>query len=166
MPKFNELLFGKKDKIKQVPTQSKDQMMIAKLIREGLASGKGPFADLFGSFDSAAFEKGVTEPALKNFRERILPMLQEKFISGNQVGGSGMRNEFSRAGEDLQSQLAALMYQAQQGQQQNRLSGLQTLLGTKPFENIYKQGDTGIWQAAAQGVGKGVGQAAGAAIAG
>lgn len=166
MPKFKEVLFGKSDKTKQLATQSREQKEISSLINKGLQTGRGPLGDIFGGFDKKAFKRGVTEPALKNFEKYILPMLQEKFISGNQVGGSGMRNEFSKAGEDLQAQLAGLMYQAQQGQQQNRLQGINTLLGTKPFENIYKQGNQGLVQGTIQGFAEGAGKAAGSFIAG
>jgi hypothetical protein len=166
MPKLNEVLFGKKDKAKQLKTTTPDQDMIMKLIRQGLAKGEGPFADLFGGFDKEAFEQGVNQPALKNFQDNILPQLQEKFIAGNQVLGSGMRNAQTKAATDLQSQLAALMYQAQQGQQANRLSGINSLLGKQGVENIYKKGNEGLIPGVAKGFAEGAGNAAGTAVVG
>lgn len=166
MPKLKEVLFGKKDKIKQAKTLTPGQEKLMSLINQGLVKGEGPFAELFGDFDPEAFEEGVTNPALKNFQENILPQIQEKFIAGNQVLGSGMRRGQLKASTDLQTQLAQLMYQAKQDQQKNKLAGLQTQLGTKGFENIYKQGTTGAVQGFVQGAGEGLGKAAGAAIAG
>lgn len=166
MPKLSDFLFGKKDKVKQAGTLTPEQEQLMKLISEGLTSGSGPFADIFGGFNKKEFEEGVTQPALKNFQENVLPMIQEKFIAGNQVLGSGMRQGQLKAATDLQSQLAQLMYEAQQGAKGNKLSGLQALLGTKGFENIYKQGKTGAVPALLQGAGQAAGQAAGAAIAG
>lgn len=162
---FKEFLLGKKDKIKKATTLTKDQEQLMQLISQGLTSGEGPFGSLFGDFDKSAFEEGVSKPALKSFQEDVLPQIQEKFIAGNQVLGSGMRRGQLKAGVDLQDKLAQLMYQAQQDQQKNKLTGIQTALGTRGFENIYKQGTTGALQGFVQGAGQGFGQAAGAGLA-
>lgn len=166
MPKLNEFLFGKKGKVKQKSTLSPLQEELISLIKEGLTSGEGPFASIFGDFDKESFEEGVTKPALQNFQENILPQIQEKFIAGNQALGSGMRRGQLKASKDLQKELASLMYQAQQDQQKNKLSGIQSILGTNSVENIYKQGSTGAIPAAIQGLSEGAGKMAGAAIAG
>lgn len=166
MPKLKEVLFGKKGKNKQLDLASPEQKELMKLIQEGLTSGQGPFSDIFGSFNEQDFQQGVAEPAMKNFQENILPQIQEKFIAGNQVLGSGMRRGQLKAGVDLQSELSKLLYEAKQGQKQNQLSGIQTLLGKQTHENLYKQGSQGAVQGFAQGAGQGLGQAAGAAIAG
>ena len=166
MPTTKEILIGSGDKIKKAKTLDSGQEQLMALIQEGLAKGEGPLADIFGAFDEEAFKKGVTDPALKNFQDNILPMLQEKFIAGNQVGGSGMERGFSKAGTDLQSELAKLMYQGKQDQVKNRLAGLQTSLGTKTHENIYKQGSEGLVQGAVKGFAEGAGKAVGGSIAG
>lgn len=162
MPKLSEFLFGKKAKVKKAKTVTPGQEELMRLIEEGLSKGEGAFSDIFGKFNQGEFDKGVTEPALKNFQENILPMIQEKFVAGNQAGGSGLRNAQFKAGTDLQSQLAQLMYQAQQQQKQNRSGGLQTALGTKAFENLYQPSQAGAIPAFLQGVsgraGEGVGQ--------
>ena len=63
MPKG--FLTGTKGKIKSVSTQTPEQEELLKLIKEGITSGEGPLKDIFGSFDPAAFEAGVSKPALK-----------------------------------------------------------------------------------------------------
>jgi hypothetical protein len=166
MPSFKDMVLGTKGKIKKAKTITPEQEQLKALIDEGLTKGTGPFADIFGQFNEQEFEKGITQPALKNFQENILPQIQEKFIAGNQVLGSGMRRGQLKAAGDLQSQLAGLMYQAQQGQKQNRLAGLQTHLGSKDVENIYKPPTKGILQGAVEGLAHGAGSAAGGAIAG
>lgn len=163
-------LFGgnagkKSEKTKQLPTQTKEQQQLAKLINAGLVSGKGPFAELFGDFNQEKFDQGVTQPALKNFQENILPQLQEKFIAGNQVLGSGMRNAQVKAATDLQSQLAALMYQAQQQQQQNKLAGIQSALGNRGVENVTKGGTKGAGESFLQGLTPELGKVLGGWIA-
>lgn len=166
MPNFGEFLFGTKGKNKKLSTQTPEQEQLLKLMTEGLASGEGPLKDIFGEFDPAAFEEGVSKPALKQFQDEILPLLQEKFISGNQVLGSGMQRAGAKAGTDLQSRLAQLMYEAQNQQKQNRVQGLNTALGTKATENIYKPATEGAVQGFVRGAGEGLGKGAGAAIAG
>lgn len=161
---FNKFLFGSSDKVKKATTQTPEQTELLRLITEGLKSGQGPFKDIFGEFNPEEFKKGVSDPALKNFKENILPAIQEKYLYA--ANGSGLRRNEQKAGVDLQSKLAELMYNAQQGQKQNRAGGIQQALGTKPFENIYKQGETGALQGFLKGAGEGVGKAATMAIAG
>lgn len=166
MPKLSEIIFGKKGKTKQLSAQNADQEALMKLIKEGLESGEGPLSDLFGEFDPAAFEAGVSKPALQQFQDEILPQLQEKFIAGNQALGSGFQRAGAKAATDLQSRLAQLMYEARNQQKQNRMQGLNTALGTKTTETIYKPGTEGAVQGFIKGAGQGLGNAAGAAIAG
>lgn len=164
MPKLKEILFGKKDKVKQLPTQTPQQKKLMDLITQGLTNGQGAFGELFGDFNPDTFNEGVTQPALKNFQENILPHIQEKFIAGNQVQGSGLRRAQLKAGTDLQSQLANLMYQAQNQQNQTKLSGINTAVGNKGFENIYKQGDSGVLPSLLKGGAPALGQAAGGGL--
>jgi hypothetical protein len=166
MSGVDDFLFGTEGKVKKATTMTRDQEKLLALITQGLKSGKGPFADLFGEFDQGAFEEGVSKPLLQQFQEETLPQLQEKFIAGNQVLGSGMRRGQLKAATDLQTKLAQLMYEAKNQHKQNRMAGLNTALGTQAFENIYDPGKTGAVQGFIQGAGQGLGQAAGAAIAG
>ncbi len=134
---------GKKEKVKQLPTKTKEQQALIKMINDALTNNEGPLKDIFGNYDPAAFEAGVSKPALQNFQDEILPMLQEKYIAGNQVGGSGMHRAGAKAATDLQSRLAQLMYDAQNQQKQNKIAGLNTALGTQTFENLYKPATEG-----------------------
>ncbi len=143
MPKIGEWFGGKKGKFKTKSTVNPMQEDLLAMISDALESGQGPLAGLFGAFNEEEFNKGVRDPALKNFEETILPMLQEKFIGNGQLGGSGQRDAFGKAGSDLQSKLAELLYGAQQQQKQNQVSGVQNVLGTKTFENIYKPPTSG-----------------------
>lgn len=164
MPKLKEILFGKRDKIKQKSTVSKQQQEFLDWIKQGIASGEGPLADIFGQFNEEEFQKGVADPQIKKFKEELLPQLQEQFIAGNQLLGSGFQRAQGKAGTDLQSKLAELMYTAKQQHKQNQAAGVNTVLGTPQVQNIYKQGDQGaisgllkgISGAAGQGIGSGV----------
>jgi len=126
-------------KSKTLSTLSKEQQELTKLIRQGLESGEGPFADIFGAFNPESFKKGVSDPAMKQFTDEILPQLHEQYIAGNQGLSTARGEAATKAGTDLQSKLAALMYQAQQQQGQNRMSGVNQLYGKQAVENIVKQ---------------------------
>lgn len=166
MPNIGEFAFGTKGKVKKAKTLSQGQLDMKSLIDLALKTGEGPFADLFGEFNAEEFNQGVSQPLVKQFQEEILPQLNEKFISGNQVLGSGMRRAQNKAAVDLQSNLAKLMYEAKQGQKQNRLKGIETSIGTKEFENIYKPGTKGAAQGFIEGIGEGIGSGVGGKIAG
>lgn len=166
MPKFGEALFGKSGKTKKLSTVDKNQQELLDLINEGLKSGTGPLSDLFGKFNEEEFEKGVSQPAIKNFQENILPSILEKFTSNNQSLGTPSRIAQLKAGTDLQSKLAELMYQGQQQQKQNKLAGLNTAVGKQTVENIYKPGSEGLVQGAVKGFAEGAGKATANAIAG
>jgi len=167
MPSVKDILVGKKGKLKQASTLSKTQEELQNLIKQGLESGEGPYADIFGQFDQGAFEKGVSEPALKQFQNKILPHIQEQLLAGgNSARGSAFRRGSLNAATDLQDRLAQLMYGAQENQANRRVQGVSNLFGRQAIENIYKPGTTGALTAFGQGAGQGLGQAAGAAIAG
>lgn len=167
MPSVKDQLFGTKGKIKSASTLSKDQKGLQDLIRQGLESGEGPYADIFGKFDEGAFEKGVSEPAIKQFQNKILPKLQEQILGGgNSARGSAFRRGSLNAATDLQERLATLMYQAQQDQANRRAGGVNTLYGKQAVENVYRPATKGAVQGFVEGVGEGLGKAGGAAIAG
>lgn len=152
-----KLLFGTKDKVKQLKTQSPEQEQLTKLIIDALQTGQGPFSDLFKEFDQNAFDEGVSKPALKNFEENVLPFLQEKFTAGGYQGTPMAAREIGKAGAGLQSTLANLLFQARQAHQQSsansKLGLTGAALGVKPFENIYQQGDPGLIKGFLQGGG-------------
>ncbi len=166
MPKLSQVLFGSKPKQKKLSTLTPEQQELMTLINEGLTSGEGAFGDIFGKFNQQEFEEGVTKPALKNFQEQILPMLQEKFIARGDVGGSGMQRAQGRAATDLQSNLANLMYQAQQTQKQNRIGGVNTSFGRQATENLHIPGTEGLVQGAAKAFAQGAGSALGGGMGG
>lgn len=163
MTKLTEYLFGKKNKLKAKDFRTEEQKMLQSLINEALTKGSGPLADLFG-FDEEAFKSGVEEPALKNFMENILPQLQESFIAGNAVGGSGMQRAQGKAATDLQSKLAELRYGAMNQANQNKLQGLGLINSAQGQTPYVKEGQmgfvpsflTGLSGAAGKGVGKGL----------
>lgn len=166
MPKFSEAVFGTSAKQKKLSLIDKGQQDLMNLVREGLEKGTGPFADIFGKFNEAEFNQGVRDPALKNFKDNVLPMLQEQFINRGDVSGSGRQRAEGRAATDLQSKLNELMYKGQQDQKQNRISGANTYLGRQTVENLHIPGTEGLFQGAVKSFAQGAGSSMGGGIPG
>lgn len=138
---------GKSPKNKQLSTQTKSQQEMAKIIEQAIKNKEGPLAGLFKDFDVKDFEKGISEPALKHFTERILPQLQEKFVASGQAGSPGAAREIGRAGQDLEGQLAGLLFNAQQQHKLGADKNLLSLLGihqNPASENIHTPGHSGL----------------------
>lgn len=157
-------LTGTKGKVKTAKATSPLQDQLLDLIKQGLESGEGPFAEMFGNFNQEGFNQGVRQPALKQLKEETLPGILAKYGGGGQRGGSGMRNALAKAGVDLESQLAQLQYGAQQQQNQNRLQGLNLGLGTKQVDNFYQPGTEGAIQGFIKGAAPGLAKAGGGLI--
>jgi len=107
----------------------------------GLAqAGAGTLQDLLKPFDPTlsmqAWEKGVKEPAMRTWKEEMMPGIMEKYAGANALESSGMRKELVGGGEklgaDISGQLAQILLQ-QQGQTQ------QTQLGAAGLGQQYAQ---------------------------
>ena len=141
------------------------QQQLLDLINEGISKGTGPLAEMF-NFSPEKFKEGVSNPIMKQFQEDILPQLQHKFINNNNLLGSSFQKAQAKAGTDLQSKLAALMYEAQNQKDQQKLSGIQTALGKQTVENQHQPGTGGAVQSLLKGAGEGIGKAVAAWVTG
>ncbi len=134
-------LFGsKKKKRKRISTLDPQQQALyddyVKSIR-----GEGPFSDMF-NYDvegaNANFEKNVSRPAYRQYRENVIPSITGQFRNSN-IGNSSYTGEaLARSGRDVQENLDAqrsnMIFQGQQQANQNRIAGMNTILGTKTFD--------------------------------
>jgi len=152
--------------ITRASLKTRGQQDLIAAIEEGLKSGTGPFADIFGKFNEQEFQEGVANPAIHNFKNEILPSITEKFIGRGTTGGSGMRRGLLKAGTDFEAQLAQLLYQARQQQKQNRISGVQNATGQNHFENIVQPEEESIWSSILPALGTVGGAVAGGLVAG
>ena len=94
---IRQTLFGKRDKPKQFQQFSPEQMQAMQQLFQGLGMGTGPYSDLFGEFDPARsadiFERGVAEPSMRNFRQRVIPSIMQSFA--DQGASSGLGNSLA-----------------------------------------------------------------------
>lgn len=219
MPNLKEMLFGSKAKTEQMAALNPEQLQALSSIlgvpteklpgimeqlsgfnieqQQPFQQGQEALGSLLKGFDPArtqqAFQAGVADPAMRQFREQIAPGIQERFIGAGAGQSSAAQRQLSQAGSDLQSNLSGQLSQqllsgeqmGQQGQlgalgqglgyaqapQQSQLAGLAPLLqslglgmGTSPFAYMQTPGTQGAFGALAGGVGQGLGSYLGGKI--
>ena len=158
---------GKGDQAQQFQQFTPEQMQGLSHLSQGLSGQGGPYQDLFGQFDpqrtANMFQQGIANPAMRNFNQRVIPGIQERFA--DQGPSSGLYNSLGTAGRefqnDLDSQLQMYMEQARLQQNQQRMGGLQALLGASPNQTYIQQGKINPWAAGLSGFGQGLSGAAG-----
>lgn len=152
---FLESLFGSPGAFEKVERFTPQQQQLQQQALQ-------QFGPLLQQLQQPADISPILEQRRKSFQEQTVPGLAERFTS---LGGSGQRSSAFRgalgsAGAGLEADLAAL--QSQVGLQdlgrQQQLLGLLSGLGMQPsFESVYKPGSQGLFGAAAQGIGGGLG---------
>lgn len=158
---------GKKDKIKNHNRMTPEQQSLLNEVMSSLTGGGGQFSDLYGQFNpeqaAQTFQKGIADPALRNFNQRVLPSIQQGFA--DQGASSGLNNSLATAGRDLQegldSQLAMFIQQQQNMSNQNRMQGINQGLNTQAYTPYLQQGNSGMVPQLLNGFSQGAGQAAG-----
>lgn len=168
---------SKPDQFKQLPTYSPEQQQMLRSILSqlgmmgqgegayGLAQNRlssllSPDSDIYGEFEA---------PYLRRFNEQTIPGLAERFAGlgaqGGALSSSGFGQSLGAAGAGLQTDLAALRANMQNQalnsafSQYNNLSQLG--LGSRPFENLYQPGSTGLFGNTLSGLAGGIGSGMG-----
>lgn len=167
MPKLSEFIFGRKDKAKQFQQFTPEQMQGLQQLWQALQGGQGPFQDVFGEFNpeqsANIFQRGVAEPAMRNFQQRIQPNIMQAFA--DQGASSGLGNSLATAGRDLQSNLASqlemFMNQDRLQNLQRRMGGIQMGMGAQPYQTYVQQGSAGMLPNLIGSFAEGAGQAGG-----
>lgn len=114
----------------QASKETKMERTKRKLVDRLLASlnGEGEFADLYKT-DQNAFNKSFVEPAQARFRNETAPQIQQQFIASGQQRGTGLEDQLTRAGIDLDSMLNQHMYQFQQDALNRKQGTINAILG-------------------------------------
>jgi hypothetical protein len=127
-------------RFKNVATKTPEQMDVLNQLLSILSPEL--LSQLMGSEEQFIdrFQRGVADPAMRQFREQIIPELQTAFAGSGSKGGTAQEAQLIGAGERLSKDLASLLAQAQSGelqQQRGFASNIAQLgLGTSPFENV------------------------------
>lgn len=136
-------LFGKNERVQQLPLQTQQQ--------QGLQNQAiGGAGNLISQLLSNKFDfSPIEQQARTNFQTKTIPGLAERF-SGMGTGGQrsgAFRAAIGNAGSNFEQGLAALKSQydlQQQGQQQNLLQMLLGLGGQQSFQNVVRPESYGL----------------------
>lgn len=157
MPKFSEVLFGKKDKLKKLPTGTEAQTQfggtdLINLLQQMMGQGGG--FNAANQYDQSLLGQGpeafnqFSSPYLQQFQEQIAPRIAEQYAGAGALSSSGFGQALGGAGAGLSSQLAQLFSQLQgqaAGRQQGQFQNLSQLgLGYQPFAYQHKPGSKGL----------------------
>jgi len=131
---------------KETPIQSQQRELVDQLLQS--VRGQGPYSNLF-NVDEQAFQKSFVDPMKQQFSSQIAPQIQQSFIASGQQRGTGLEDQLTRAGVDMDQLLNQQYFQAQQAAQNRGFNALQNVLGAGPgvLEPL------GKGQAALQGIG-------------
>lgn len=125
------------------PKETKTQKSQSQLIDQLLSSinGKGPYSDLF-NVDEAAFQKSYVDPMKQKFQSQIAPQIQQSYISSGMQRGTGMEDQLTRAGVDMDQLLNQQYMEYIQGAQNRKAGAFSSILGAPsgvPAQQEYGQ---------------------------
>lgn len=136
-------LFSKKKKKKNLKRLSSFDPQQQELYNQRMASirGEGPFSDAY-KYDAEAanrnFDMNTARPALRSFREDIIPQITGQYRRDNLMNSSYSGEALGRAGRDVQENLDALRsdmnYRGGQAAIDRRERAIDSSLGNTTFD--------------------------------
>lgn len=173
---ISDFIFGSPDKLKKVPTGTKQQQALHNnILSQAMGmSGQGGGYNQANQYFNNLLQPGneafqnFSAPFMNQFEEQILPQIAERFAGGGALSSSGFGQALGGAGAGLQAQLAQLFAELQNqaaGQQYNQYNQLANSgLNYQPFAYQQKQGSQGILGPLATGIGTTLGGPLGGAL--
>jgi hypothetical protein len=152
---LSDFFFGSQPKVQQASLFNNQQQGVQnqglQLLMQLLGGGQGG-AGGQGGGQNQLFQP-IANKATTEFNTQTIPGLAERFTALGGQNSSAFQGALGQAGAGLQENLAA-----QGSQQNNQLIQLLSQLGLAPqHENLVFQGQPGLFQTAAHGVGQGLG---------
>jgi len=90
------------------------QQQLQSDIMQALQGGGGNLGFLDPNFSFDQFNQQVGDPARQQFQQRTVPQIQQRFAGVGALRGTAAGDTITRAGADLEGQLAQQAFQAQQ----------------------------------------------------
>lgn len=143
-------LFGgfgsSKRKPKNVSTLDPKQRSLLDAYIQAIQGGGGPLADIFSTDPQSVFEnfnRNYAKPAYQNFQENIIPSITGQFRGNNLQNSSYLGQALSQAGtrvqNNLDDQLANILFQSQQEGNNRRFQGLNNVTNMQTFNQVAPQ---------------------------
>lgn len=110
---------------------------------QALQGGGGPLADVYGQYNPQLmknfYEQAYAQPAYQEFQENIVPTITGQFRQGNLQNSSYLGQSLAKAGTNVQNnlnaQMAQMLYQGQQNQMNRRSGALDSILNLQTHVN-------------------------------
>lgn len=139
-------LFNKdtsKKKFKPISTLDPTQKRLYEQQAQALQGGGGPLADVYGQFNPTLmkdfYEKSYAQPQYQEFQENIVPTITGQFRGQNLQNSSYLGGALSKAGTNVQNnlnaQMADLLYRGQQSSLDRRATALDRILNLQTHVN-------------------------------
>lgn len=78
---------------------------------QGIQTGSGPIG---APFDTGRFQREVGDPIREQFQQRTVPQIQQRFAGQGQMRGTSSGDTITRAGADLEAEIARGAFDAEQ----------------------------------------------------
>lgn len=158
---IGEFLFGRGEKMEQLPTMTSEQQQLLSQLLEGLGGPMGMGLQNIMQILSGEPEalEAFQAPAMRQFEEEIVPGIAERFtgLGGGAQRSSAFQQALGGAGAGLAERLSAQRAGLQQGAM-GQLGGLLGMgMGARPFGYQQTPGTPGFLGAMAPGMGGGMG---------
>jgi len=157
------LFSGGNKKPKKISTMDPTQQGLYKDYASALRGEGGPLADVFAPADLDAlrqlYQQKYSQPAYQDFQENIIPSITGQFRGQNLQNSSYLGGALSKAGtrvqQGLDSNLAEMLFNAQQSATNRRASGVSNVLGMNTFD--YKKRERSLIDELLSGLAGGAG---------
>jgi hypothetical protein len=133
----------KPEKFNKLGTLDPTQKQLYDQQAQALQGGGGPLADVYGQFNPQLmkdfYEKSYAQPQYQEFQENIVPTITGQFRGQNLQNSSYLGGALSKAGTNVQNnlngQMAELLYKGQQSQTDRRATALDRILNLQTHVN-------------------------------
>lgn len=133
--------FGGKKSPATLSTLDPRQRKLMEQYTQALEGGGGPLSDVYGQFNPETmrnvYESAYAQPAYQEFQQNIVPTITGQFRGQNLQNSSYLGGALSKAGTDVQNnlngQMAKLLYQGQQDSLRRRSGAVENILGNQTF---------------------------------
>lgn len=154
---------GDKKKKRTSSLDPKQEELYGQWIQALMGQG-GPLADVFSQFNpqqlQELFQQTVANPSYQNFNENVIPSITGQFrgqnLQNSSYMGGALAKEGGRLQQNLDNQLAQLMYQGGRDQSTTRNNAIQNILGMSTF--AYDKPQPTAIESLLGGLSSGVGQ--------
>ncbi len=135
-------LFGDK-KSKQISTFDPHQKQLYEQQSQALQGGGGPLSDLYGQYNPQLmkdyYQQAYAQPAYQEFQENVVPTITGQFRGKNLQNSSYLGGALAKAGTNVQNnlnaQMAELLYKGQNSQMDRRSNALDRILNFQTHVN-------------------------------